>query len=417
MKIFFKVLKWIGLFIGFIVVLLIVGIIVFSVPGKLPKPTGKYEVGVTYRTVETSRTADFKELIDSNRTVYLKIWYPAVAENQVKKIKTPFIEGGMKTGKQFFDKPQLWQDIAIRKAVTMKTNSFIDLPIADGKFPVVTYSHGYSQWSSDNTTLMESMASKGFIVVSISHLHQALFAPVSKDSAIVTKVISLGNDDTDPEEFKRHRERYDSIQTQEELNAYHMYGRKFSNGRSADIWSDDILSAINYMKQTQENSSDFFFGRVDITKIGSVGFSMGGSAALNATLNDSTILAAINIDGGLAGDFLEKRPDADILMLTGLRRLPASDLMISHFGNFRDKNDEHYPTLMIENARHANFTDIQHLSVLLKWLGVMGTVDVDFATEHKNLIVYDFLNASFNQAEFDADKYKVENKIVNFDYN
>ena len=417
MKILLKVLKWIGIIISTLLLTLIaVGGIYFSLDTHLPKPTGKYEVGVTYRRVQTTRNINYNNFADSNRVIYLKIWYPAQVNTDSKKVRTPFIEGGATTGEQFFEDPQLWHSIAINQAVKVKTNSFVDLPIIDGKFPIVTYSHGYSQWSSDNTTLMESLASKGFVVVSISHTPQVLYAPISHDAVIISEVITLSDIQTDTAEYRRHREKYTTLQTQEELNAYHLYGRKFSSGLSADLWSDDIVTAIQYMKQTQHISTDFFFQKLDTTKVGSVGFSMGGSAAVNATLKDSSICAAINMDGGLAGDFLHQRPDADILFLTGLRRLPASNVTISHFGNFKDKNNQHYPTLMIEGAMHANFTDLNSISILLKWMGILGQVDSQFMIEQKNLIIHDFLTASFHQKPFDANQYEIKDKVINFDY-
>ena len=80
-----------------------------------------------------------------------------------------------------------------------------DAAVADGVFPVVLFSHGYSGIRLQSTFLTAHLASYGMIVVSPDHwsrdLYHVLSAPVGDRSSAVTELlgsldlVTLGNDD------------------------------------------------------------------------------------------------------------------------------------------------------------------------------------------------------------------------------
>ncbi|MBN2246460.1 MAG: hypothetical protein JW755_11520 [Candidatus Aminicenantes bacterium] len=60
----------------------------------------------------------------------------------------------------------------------MKTNSSRDVPISskEKKYPVLIFSHGWGEHYSQNTILMEELASHGYIVFSIAHHYECKFS-------------------------------------------------------------------------------------------------------------------------------------------------------------------------------------------------------------------------------------------------
>ncbi|WP_338762978.1 hypothetical protein WAF17_18700 [Bernardetia sp. ABR2-2B] len=412
MKIIKKTLRLAAFTLFTLVVLVILGFNSLARQVDLPKPEGKYNVGVTHRIITTNRVADFHQFVDSNRTVYLKIWYPAI--EVTNKEKASSIEGGKQSVKEVIKNPSLLERVGLKQILKIKTNAYFNIPIATGKFPMITYSHQYGGWASENADLFESLASKGFIIVAITHLNQAVFAPINEKTIIDSKTIPLF-DTLDKPLIKTLYGSIDNAEQQSVLDSSLLAIRKHpyleSRNRYSDIWSDDIITAIDYMKEAQIKRRDFFFEKIDTSKIGSMGFSFGGNAAINATLKDSSIRAAINMDGTVYGDFYDKKSDANILFLA---RSNPKKKTLSYFGNFRDKNNQHYPTLMFRGAEHSNFCDMNYFSALFRWVGVTGSIDSQFMSQHKNQIVYDFFITSFYQSDFNPEKYTQDERIINY---
>lgn len=409
-----KILKGLGLIIGLLVIITAIGFKLMFREIPLPQPKGKYPVGITYRTIQTDRTADFHAFVETDRTIHLKIWYPATLPENEPLQPALYIEGGKEAVKKAFPDPSFIIRLGLHQAVKLKTNAWLEIPMAAGQFPVITYSHQYGGWPGDNSSLAEHLASKGFIVVAISHLHQALFASINQDSILQSKTIALF-DTIDRPFFKQQHEERMAIQSQAELDKWILARRSYTQSRDryCHIWTDDIVSTIDYIKYVAGKEDDFFYQKMDTSKIGATGFSFGGNAAINATLKVPSIRAAINMDGAVDGDFFTQKPDARILFMASTG---AKEKALSYFANFRDKDNQPYPTLMFQAARHSNFCDLNFFPLAFKWLGFTGDIEAEFMDEQKNRIVHDFFAAAFNQVEFKVDQYTRDDRIIRYNY-
>ncbi len=69
-------------------------------------------------------------------------------------------------------------------------------------------------------------------------------------------------------------------------------------GRHVETQASRLLAVLRALADGQ---SPFLAGRVDLTRVGILGYSIGGAAGLQAALLDSRIVAVANIDGGLFG--------------------------------------------------------------------------------------------------------------------
>ena len=72
------------------------------------------------------------------------------------------------------------------------THSYQDLPIAenDGLFPMILYNHGLQMFTSQNTLLMEYLASHGYVEISTAHPYESLRVNLPNTQTIIPKFIS-----------------------------------------------------------------------------------------------------------------------------------------------------------------------------------------------------------------------------------
>lgn len=210
---------------------------------------GTYPVGVRTLDFINNNQVDVlksKEGVDPlyNRPLKVEVWYPAVLKQGEKEIVTYDQVMG-----QFNDPkrpiiPFTFSGRAARDAVPQ---------LADGSFPLVIVSHGYTGSRLLFTYLTENLASKGYVVVSIDHTESTF-----KDAAAFTSTL---------------------------LNRA----------------KDDLFILNKIAESGKPGSKSFLSGLVDADHTALVGYSMGGYGALNAAgAGYSKIAAALfaNFSGG-----------------------------------------------------------------------------------------------------------------------
>ena len=210
---------------------------------------GTYPVGVRTLDFINNNQVDVlksKEGVDPlyNRPLKVEVWYPAVLKQGEKEIVTYDQVMG-----QFNDPkrpiiPFTFSGRAARDAAPQ---------LADGSFPLVIVSHGYTGSRLLFTYLTENLASKGYVVVSIDHTESTF-----KDAAAFTSTL---------------------------LNRA----------------KDDLFILNKIAESGKPGSKSFLSGLVDADHTALVGYSMGGYGALNAAgAGYSKIAAALfaNFSGG-----------------------------------------------------------------------------------------------------------------------
>jgi predicted dienelactone hydrolase len=187
-------------------------------------PYGKYAIGVrTIQATDKNRpdilsTKEGSPTARYDRTLTLEVWYPAT------------LGPGQKPGGDY---RAITRDPAI--TTTLHGQAVRDAaPLTtEPAFPLVIISHGYPGNRYLMSHLAENLASKGFVTVSIDH----------KDSTY---------DDQKP-------------------FASTLYNRAF----------DDLFVLNEIERLGKSGSGSFLAGRVDVSRTGIVGYSMGGYGAVN----------------------------------------------------------------------------------------------------------------------------------------
>jgi predicted dienelactone hydrolase len=185
---------------------------------------GKYAIGArTLQVTDKNRpdilaTKEGGPTLRYDRTLTLEVWYPAA------------LAAGQKPGGDY---RAVTRDPAI--TATLHGQAVRDAAplMTDGPFPLVIISHGYPGNRYLMSHLGENLASKGFIAVSIDH----------KESTY---------DDQKP-------------------FASTLYNRAF----------DDLFVLNEMDRQGKPGSGSFLAGRLDVSRTGIVGYSMGGYGAVN----------------------------------------------------------------------------------------------------------------------------------------
>jgi len=215
--------------------------------------SGPFAVGTVDRLLaDESRTNRYG--IRTNNAFFISLWYPAQAG--------PGMVPDLLFG------PRLGQVVAglLSSSVSTFTNfhmqTYRDAPLATNQalYPVVIYSCGGGGYRRDNARLMQDLASHGFIVVSVDHEDGG--AVELQDGTIRT-----GNRPADS--VGTYQSRYQDAQV--------------------------VLDALESMNADDPR----FGGRLDLSRIGVIGWSTGGVNSAQLCLEESRIKVGVLLDPGL----------------------------------------------------------------------------------------------------------------------
>ena len=187
-------------------------------------PYGEYAIGArTLQVTDKNRpdilgTKEGGPTARYDRTLTLEVWYPAA------------LAAGQKPGSDY---RAITRDPAITATLHGQAVRDAAPQTTDGPFPLVIISHGYPGNRYLMSHLGENLASKGFIAVSIDH----------KEST------------------------YDD----QKSFASTLYNRAF----------DDLFVLNEMDRLSKTGSGSFLAGRLDVSRTGIVGYSMGGYGAIN----------------------------------------------------------------------------------------------------------------------------------------
>ncbi len=346
---------------------------------RLPAPSGKYPTGVRYISLTDSSR---KELFDNDqasfRELTIKIWYPAGKKSKPEL----FLEDPDRIINQFG-----FSDIYRN----LQTNSSRGVKVSADKkrYPVLIYSHGWGEYYSQNTILMEELASHGYIVFSIAHHYECKFSFYPDGRFITTdnnsnRFRNIMNEQMNPaamELFKKMATVNDD------------YNREKIFEESCDLmpallresplyWAEDIKFLINELLKINK-SDDLFMSKLDLDRIGVFGMSMGGIATNEVCLADKRVKAGINIDGGLYGSVLKKDIITPFLYINSQRYSGYGNLF-----NSRVANESYSVTIL--NSDHYNFSD--YALFPLNNQSQIGTIDPRKPIEYMNRLIVMFFN-------------------------
>ena len=308
-------LRWIGYgLLGLLAVLVLI-VIVYLIAWsrgliQFPALTGSYPVGmVEYHLVDESRPEVFSATPDDKRELMITIYYPAAPPAGASP--APYTAGPIRAK---FGTPEFFQD-------SVRAHAFVDVPLADdgAHYPVIVFSPGMGFLPIKYAPTLEDLASHGYVVVSLSHPYSTA-ATVFPDGRVVTSTAEAGS------------------RALSEVTAKATSDAEFDPvvDRIGSAWVADVRFVLDQMEQF--NASDTLFAnRLDLTRVGIFGHSLGGGVAAEAMYEDDRFAAAINMDGTLFGE-VATNGIARPLMLMLSERVPLTAEQIKLSGSSPEAN-------------------------------------------------------------------------------
>jgi predicted dienelactone hydrolase len=228
----------------------------------LPTPTGQYRIGRTsFHRIDASRPEPFTEDTADHRQVLFHIWYPAEPTGGAP---APYID--LLPDNEIFRKS--YSPAGIEKLVKTRSHALTGVGISDAqrRYPIIIFSHGLGSVSALYSTILENLASHGYIVVGV-------------DSPFFSSAVKLPDGRVVKNESQRDR-------------------RKGAREEEAVIQARDLIFVLNELERLNKNDPDKrFTGRFDLKRVGVFGHSRGGFAAPHACLLDRRFQACLNLDG------------------------------------------------------------------------------------------------------------------------
>ena len=326
-------------------------VILFTLPptlfpvNTLPTPTGEYAVGtISEAWTDNSRIELYGPDANAPREFVTQTWYPAVAGSMGET--ADYLPQTRITGRTLATRLELPAFILDHLAL-LETYSIENAIPAEGTFPVLIFSHGYNSFRGQSTTLMEELASHGYVVISMEHTYGSALT-VFPDGRIV-----FHNEETlegSGEELRRT-------------------GLILGNQ-----WTEDILYILNEV-DSYASDSNHPFSTIDIDSLGIFGHSTGGGVTFDVCAREPRCKAAFGLDAWFG-------PTPDEVIDTG-SQLP-SFLLMSEFwpktentNNIRQfiNNSENAVWATVKQTGHYDFADIPFLSPLTTQIGLSGGID------------------------------------------
>jgi predicted dienelactone hydrolase len=249
----------------------------------LPAPTGPYVVGRTsFEWVDVARDERFTDDPADHRELIVWLWYPA--EPRTDAELAPYLPG-------------IWGEL-VGEALGMDLSSvhvhaILDAPVASEqqRYPLVIVSPGNGFMPAVYTALAEELASHGFVVAGVNHTHNAnvtVFADgrvVPASPAAQPQPQAMGLDEV--------------VAAFAAITAVH----------AADV--EFVLDRLEAL----DDEPGPLQGRLDLSRVGLLGGSLGGAVAAEVCRVDRRCDAGVNMDGVFWGEAAETGVPVPFLLL------------------------------------------------------------------------------------------------------
>lgn len=247
---------------------------------SLPAMTGPYGVGtVVLPMVDSGRSGAYADGSTSEyREFMTQIWYPA--NRGVGGPKNIYLDGS--TAKYILKGTSIPELDEIFRFL-IKTHAVVGAKMVTDceRFPVLIFSPGWRTSYFIYQSVLEELASHGYIVIGVNSPNSALITSFPDGHFRVTPDI----------QDEGVKEKYN----QEVV--------------------DDLKFVVNQLMALDSNQQLPLIGRIDFRRVGCFGHSFGGAAAVRAGSQSLRVAAIANFDGSLRGQDYKKVISKPMLMV------------------------------------------------------------------------------------------------------
>ena len=227
----------------------------FPIPSH-PQPSGPFQISSVDDELATNRPLFWNNEAE-RRKIYYKVYYPSehVSDFAEKEPIVQYFENRMKFLCQLVKIPFFMLEY-FKFGIS---NTFVNQPVLKNKqYPVVLVSHGLTGTFDSHLSLVQSIASHGYVVVVLDHIGCATVAYLPKSDLIYKYSAGLKNISL-KDAFKK-RQQHVQIRTQ------------------------DLKDIINKLKLRNTDINDVLYGSLNLNSVHLLGHSLGGATALELSL-------------------------------------------------------------------------------------------------------------------------------------
>lgn len=314
------------------------------------EPRGPWKTGTFEELwVDTQRDETTTSDPTDKRHLMIQVWYPTASSSNAAH--APYV-----LHRELYpdDELERWLD----HAKHVRTTSVLNAPLAaqSERFPVLIYNPGGFHPHFSATFQTEYLASHGYVVVAIGHTGLTRierfpdgyeYRP-DHDEPFVFEDQTKGL--TEVERFRLRRRQYSEL-----LMPIHIKDIGFVLDR---------LQALNAARGSR------FYGRLDLERVGSLGFSLGGALSMQASRDEPRVKAAVNQDGWLYTDVAETGTRRPVMQIYGdpwrfvfdRSNMTAASIEVDMVANalkwqFYDRSGADWYDVALRAATHGHFTD------------------------------------------------------------
>lgn len=353
----------------------------------LPEPSGQYRIGVAYLNfVDESRREVFDDSGLSRREITVKVWYPSDLQSAPEPY---FAEAESAFVMKYLQFPPMFKGL--------KTNGGRDLPVSskENKYPVLIFNHGWGEHYSQNTILMEELASHGYIVFSLAHHHECKFSSypdgrlihIDMENPRFRKIRQEQMSAFSQGHFEKLRKAADDEERERIfLDMSRALPTLFTE--SSTYWAEDIAFFISRLKM-MNGGDPRFKAKLDLDRIGVFGMSLGGLATSIVCSTDAGIRAGVNIDGALPIPSIHGKYRIPFMYLNSKRYLGCGNLLTG-------QSTQDCYSLSVKDSDHYNFTDHSIYPIpMVRFL--LGSIDGKRTIEIMNVLALAFFDKYVKQ--------------------
>ena len=324
----------------------------------LPTPTGQFAVGRAILDWTDSLTSDTLAPVQgAKRELLVWMWYPAVAGGSA--VMDEYLPRKLRPKAEDTGGANIWT-LLTRDPSNIRGHSIRDpdvLPQARS-YPVVIFRAGASSGVLNYSTLVEDLASHGYVVVGFD-------APYRTGRVIFPDGRMM---------FRTEKNNPETCVVSDRAQMERCVSRVMT------AWTSDIAFVLDRLARLNaSDSTGKFTGRLDMTRVGVFGHSLGGAVAAQFCHEDSRCKAGIDIDGAPHGSVIQaglRQPFMFLLSDHGHESDSASNQIRADIQSMYDRiPPDRRLSVTIRGAFHYMFSDdgaVMKSSVVRDLLRVFG---------------------------------------------
>jgi hypothetical protein len=375
----------------------------------LPKPTGEFFTGTqTLFFTDNSRKEKLTVKGGDKRVLQVKIWYPSDVKGEKENLylKDYSTETLWENYKIFNDSKSFFDSLK-----HYKTFSYENIPVSkkEKNFPLIFFSQGYYFGLDDYyTALMENLASHGYIVVSITHPYDQVITNTAEGNILNLKKwrMTKAYFQWKKVEFL-HKKTPDTTNTNQVRRIVKAYlrGMKVFR-RSVKLWTKDVQFIMDTLEKINNGAiGNNLYGKLDFSRVGTMGQSVGGAVAGQLCYVDDRMKAGVNLDCFQFGDLYGHEMKKPFMLLQS-ESYPlwgiANKVIYAKVDPFH--------SFLIKNSRHFIFSDCSIFPVKFneRLKELVGEGEKYGNVKLINEYIVDFYNHYLNNAPFTSGLFRSE---------